>query len=476
MSLANAPKPAKPIRPQVAAQSAVASVPSRLSQLLKTLCQLKRSWGEQDFAGNSADVHYYVERQISEIIQLGESWNGDASQLKNGIAQLRAWLGNNASDAVLRYRVARFVALPDAANYYRSAAEAAYRKHYPYYNQAFGKFLPADLQKIGHEQAVRDYSSDSFAAASDDWSVYGPYLLHPPEGASDFVGISTGLSQVDEAVGGLPGVTFLAGEAGVGKTMLAIATSVAALKADPDLCVLFYSIDMPKERIYSRLVCHQSEITFRELLSRDSEVWVQDRIREASDYLETEILPRMKVRHRCHFTHPEDDFASIVARDLKALADRTRAARALVVIDSFRRIPFIPEADNSKDPDLIRLADVERINADAVLVVAEIRKADRTRTELILDDLRGSSSLGYSPDNVLMLWNTGNQHDAETVPVMLRIAKGRDGVIRRDIPLLFDHAHYRFCEVQPAAKPARNGAKGKAADPLAGHRGKRKSK
>ena len=57
---------------------------------------------------------------------------------------------------------------------------------------------------------------------------------------------------------------------------------------------------------------------------------------------------------------------------------------------------------------------------------------------------------------------------ATTVPMTIRIAKGRDGVQRGDVPLWFDFAHYRFLDEPPGASSVagnRSGAQPRGTSP-----------
>jgi len=48
---------------------------------------------------------------------------------------------------------------------------------------------------------------------------------------------------------------LLGGDKGVGKTSLALQAILAALGHQKDLGAVIYSLDMPKTRIYQRLLC-----------------------------------------------------------------------------------------------------------------------------------------------------------------------------------------------------------------------------
>ena len=92
-------------------------------------------------------------------------------------------------------------------------------------------------------------------------------------------------------------------------------------------------------------------------------------------------------------------------------------------------------------------------------------------------DLMGSARLGYGADAVLLSEAQDESSDPLSAqPVVLRVAKARDGAMCKSISMLFDHRRSRFMEKrseQPAEQPAslgRGRAKRKPfADPLGGN-------
>ena len=383
--------------------------------------------------------------------------------------QLARLLASNSLDAVLKCFIVESVE-PSMNIYYPTNLESEYLRHYRAYDQVFGELLPKTLYEKRWERVCADYREDRNDTAIDDWNVYRQILLNSQQRPSALIGSTTGLSQLDEALGGLQGLTFLAGDKGVGKTTLAIAMAVAVLRGDPELSVLFHSLDMSKTRIYDRFLGHIAGMSYRHLLSADIADDKRRLIYAAGESLTREILPRMKVRQQVSLQE-NGSFVGVVQSDLNALRQHTGAQRVLVVVDSFRKIPIPVDTPPNEDQDLLRLHPLEffsRNPANAFLVIAEIRKFDGPTREPVLDDLRGVLSLGYAADNVLLMWQPTGQKDSDVVDLKLRIAKGRDGVLRRDVMIAFDHVHYQFTEKPPTANRSRTQPQTRPPDPLAG--------
>jgi hypothetical protein len=133
--------------------------------------------------------------------------------------------------------------------------------------------------------------------------------------------------------------------------------------------------------------------------------------------------------------------------------------------DYFRKIPTPKDiAPTSLDADHHRLAILQRVQTapgyldagpDPMLVISEVRKGDGNGSQLTIEDLMGSASTGYSADAVLLLETDQEDTAAPSVPVRLRIAKGRDGVVRTTIPLIFHHTCSRFTEAPPSTVPTK---------------------
>jgi hypothetical protein len=391
--------------------------------------------------------------------------------------------GAQAQDPVLRYALARHEGLAAVADGLSQEAWDQYLRHPESYDSVLGAFLPEDfLGQARCALAQHAYVTGANLTAAADWDVYRDGLEQ--RRARPLRGLATGLPGLDAATGGLHGLTFLAGGAGTGKTTLALAAAVAALRRHPDVAVLFLSLDMPKERIYDRLLCQESGRRHAELIGQ-VDAQASGELAEAGERLRDQVLPRLRIVERRAFDPDQPLAISAMARQRNELLRASGAARALVVVDYFQLLGVPDSAGASLDADMWRVQTLQSLQAvgrgvdapdgDAVLVISEVRKGEPGRPALNLSDLMGSARLGYAADAVWLLEPLpGAAADAEAVRVALTIAKGRDGVRRTRLELLFEHTQSRFAEVGATSRGRRprQGPHGAAAapplDPLAG--------
>ena len=288
------------------------------------------------------------------------------------------------------------------------------------------------------------------------------------------LGLSSGLPKLDEALNGLGGLVFLAGEPGVGKTTLVQSFVLAALRGDPELAVLIYSLDISKHLWFERLLCQEATVDYRTLHHHPMDEEVLRRLAEAEARLQGEILPRLKIIERPQ----EVDWFSELSQSHNRLVRVTDCCKVLIVIDLFQRMAIgtpsgVEDESSGKPPselqkDDCRLDAIKRFRkwsrldnqpcGATVIVVSELRKGEDGRRELSLGDVKGSGRLGFDADTVLLLLKAQDVAKApSTVPLILRIEKGRDGVVRSDIHLNFHHTVYRF-EEQPSSPKKASGS------------------
>ena len=123
------------------------------------------------------------------------------------------------------------------------------------YQIVLGDFLPLWLVEMTNQQIrQRAYDEGTNSNASLDLPEFFARLDRQDSLATHF---STGIDTLDHDLnGGIDGLTLILGDKGVGKTSLLLSCIMSTLE-DPDACVLFYSLDMPKDQIYSRICCRQ---------------------------------------------------------------------------------------------------------------------------------------------------------------------------------------------------------------------------
>lgn len=209
---------------------------------------------------------------------------------------------------------------------------------------------------------------------------------------------------------------------------------------------------MAKDIIFDRLLCMEAGLEYRKLF--DSQVGTElAQFREASCRLKGEIIPRLRVLE----DNRQPWSSKRLIQTINELHSASGTSQLLIVVDYFQLIHIRQRKGNSVDADHERIKLLLEVQAatrtrdlplgDPMLVVSEVRKGETGRIELTMADLMGSARLGSSAHTAMFLEpDERARPEADVVPVQLTIRKGRDGVVRTRIPLLFDHAKSRFRE------------------------------
>jgi replicative DNA helicase len=372
-------------------------------------------------------------------------------------------------DAVLRLSVARKVGTP-VSEELRTEAVACYVREPEDYESVLGAFIPEDFrQQCRVRLAQQAYQQNTNTTAAEDWSVFEE--MRSSMGQGGLLGPSTGLPKLDEKLGGLSGLIFLGADKGVGKTSLALYMAYAALRQNADLAVLIYSLDMPKTRIYQRLLCCATGLSHHVLFAK-GQASEQERARaaEAETRLRQDILPRLRVVER-DFSYESRDcynqdalpvrkgltYEGIVS-DCNRLIESSGASNVLIVVDLFQKMDPRGEVADSAAKDHFRLDTLDQVRQESccaewpcgfpILVTSEIRK-DVSKENLSRDDLKGDGRIASDADVVMLMWPEKGAN-GDVIPTTLRIDKGREGVTRGDLTLWFQHACCRFYDAAPA--------------------------
>ena len=373
-----------------------------------------------------------------------------------------------AEDAVLRHCIEQ----REGNDRFEAEAQQQYRQYADDYDLTLGDFIPEKLrQEVQSYRARLAYVQNSNATAAEDWNVFAD--MQQQNSQQGMLGLTTGLPKLDELLGGLRGLVFLAGDKGTGKTSLILYMVLAALRARADLAVLFYSLDMGKTRIYERLLCCEAGIDYRTLNDPHKSPQQEQRLAEAAERLRQTILPRLRVVERDFSVEEvyEGENRTLVrngltysgiTRDCNNLRQSCRANQVLIVVDLFQKMDPHGDVAEGAATDHYRLDVLQTVQNQSccpmrphgypILVTSEIRK-DATKSNLTRDDLKCSGRIASDADVVLLMWpdETNDNAPGDIVPTTLRIGKGREGVRREDLKLWFHHTHFRFHDEEPQA-------------------------
>jgi replicative DNA helicase len=354
--------------------------------------------------------------------------------------------------------------------------------------------LPERLeQAAGRIREMKLLGAEAPGNLRDEWPDFQSRLQ--AYRGREFLGLRTGMAQLDDRTLGPRGLILLGAMPNVGKTALVLHLGLNVVRNNPDACFLFVSLEMDRGSLYTRINCNLAEVDWGTLVRGDKNLRggagpfftdeQQARLRAADDWVKNHGH-RIHVLDRQHFGGGVS--AGSILREMKALKARSGAARALMVIDYLQVLP-IPDTvrrSSDLDADKYQLRVAQDILAgmragesgllgDAVIAISETRKpaTGRRRWGEDLADLMGSARLGYGADAVLLYRRVAEDeladvyHDAGRftaptaeelenegiAPVMLSLAKGRDGMRLGEWPLEYLFNRSIFREIERGAGP-----------------------
>jgi hypothetical protein len=383
---------------------------------------------------------------------------------------------NHSPDPVLRMSLADYMGLREVRDGWADEAREKYLLRSEEYDKLLGDLVPADFRESALEVlSLRAYVAGTHPTAADDWphfQVSGRVRKDAPTRA-----VPTGLPTLDALLGGglRGGLTFLGGPTGVGKTSLATFIARAGLRGCGKLAVLYLEFDMAKEDVYGQILAAESEICER---SRPAESAAPGNAASTLDECSPVgeefwgMLERLRVLDRRNLREIKPAVAQTwqsaavewLVGHVKSLRALTGAETVLVVLDSFQRLD-VPGVADDQERDTVRLDLLFALMAatrtnihPAGMPVLALSKIPKNRGgRLGPDDLHGDSDLGSRASAVLFLEKDPGRKPAGpgVTPLLVNVAKGRDGTTRGDLPVDFDYRVYGFREVPPApaAKP-----------------------
>ena len=266
-------------------------------------------------------------------------------------------------------------------------------------------------------------------------------LLNSPD-ADKYKGVPTGIRELDETITGLNRSDFilLGARPGMGKTSFALNIARnAAVKADKR--VAFFSLEMSKEQLISRLLSTEAMVEGTKLrtgkLSEDE--WV--RLIEAGDILS---------KTQMYF----DDNPAITVPEIKAKLRRLRDVD-LVIVDYLQLMTASMRIEN-------RVQEISQITRNLKIMAKELNvpvltlsqlardSEKRTNHRPVLSDLRDSGSIEQDADIVLFLYRDEYYQDSGTPSEDVDrnqseciIAKNRHGQTKT-VPLHWQGEYMRF--------------------------------
>ncbi len=268
---------------------------------------------------------------------------------------------------------------------------------------------------------------------------------------SQYVGIPTGISTLDEVTSGLnrSDLIIVGARPGMGKTSFAlnIARNVAVLQ---NRTVAFFNLEMSREQMVNRLLSSEARVSSKKLRSGNLSADEWSRISAASSSL-------------CHAPIYLDDTASITVPEMKARLRRIKDL-GFVVIDYLQLMHSSRRIDN-------RVQEVSEITRSLKIMAKELNVPIMVCAQLsrgtekqggnhrpALADLRESGSIEQDADQVLFLYRNdyykNEQDDPNVAPDTSEVivAKNRHGDLRT-VPLAWSGEFTQFTALDSQRNP-----------------------
>ncbi len=242
------------------------------------------------------------------------------------------------------------------------------------------------------------------------------------DGSRKLIGIATGISEIDRATMGLSGVIILGGIAGQGKTSLAL--QVAYEACEQGTPIIFYSLEMPKRAIYTKILNRLSRVGYSDILLKgrpylDPDAKQNDLMGGEVDYKslftkdEKDALKQaqdrlIKVGDRLYIRSREREEAPINFKTLEAEINLVKvkhnAERVLVVIDHLQVFTLEERVADQiqKESKLIDgFKGVSEKTDTPILLISQKNKQGFTSSGL--ESIKGSVDIVYLADIVMFL-------------------------------------------------------------------------
>ena len=279
------------------------------------------------------------------------------------------------------------------------------------------KMSPADVidQSLGSILQIAETATDSNQVqVGSVVDAVVDNIIKVMDGEKKDKWVSTGYLQMDRVLLGLkPGeMIVLAARPSFGKT--ALATNIAinvAMRGEP---VLFFSLEMPKEKVVLRILSCMTRIPYRRIESKSLSKDDIEKIRSARDKLRT--VPLII-----------DDSSTQTLSSIRTKCRRqyVRSGLALVVLDYLQLACSDPEDRGQVSMWSKGLKAIGRDIGVTMLPVAQLSRYVEHRDDKrpVLADLRGSGQIEQDADVVMFIWH----RDKNLLHKVVSVDKNRNG-------------------------------------------------
>ena len=230
------------------------------------------------------------------------------------------------------------------------------------------------------------------------------------DGTLELLGIKTGFEKLNKATLGLDGLIVLGGIAGAGKTSLALQLAFDA--SDTGTPTLFYSLEMPRRAILTKILNRLAEVRYSDILLKGRQ-YLTDA--QGKKLLSDDEVKRLKlgkklleaIGDKFYLRTRERDEADItferVEQEINFIKADHKAERVFVVIDHLQVFNAGDYKDQiDKESKLItNFEGISKRTGAVILLISQKNKAGFTSKGL--QTIKGSVDIVYLADVVMFL-------------------------------------------------------------------------
>jgi len=246
-----------------------------------------------------------------------------------------------------------------------------------------------------------------------------------------------GFKFVDEFMKGIHRgqLTVLGARPRVGKSAMAL--QVARNVADEGYKVLFIPLEMTVNENLQRILLNSQIVEPEEL--------------------ENGTIDRPAVGEYLDFLEQNLKFCESL-NSLESIEKLIKAEKPyLVVIDQLSQITIKGSHKDNREKYIVITRALKRIAMEqkvAILLLSQLNRVSTEKKKPTLESLHESDSTGQDADNVLLLYTKDDEEETDSPEreTFLRIAKQRNGISGKDIPLMYRGERFSFSPVDTSKR------------------------